>query len=130
MFPILILPILPDIKELIRNRLSAQVLLYSSLGDVPFTDDFGNLQRTFNPNEFALDAGYSRLLTDNFSGGIAFRFIYSNLTGGSYSGGIATKAGISFAADVSGYYQKRYSVFSVKMANLVLVLISRISDQK
>jgi hypothetical protein len=94
-----------------KQTLSAS-LLYSSLGDVPFTDDFGNLQRTFTPNEFAIDAGYSRLFTDHLSGGIAFRFIYSNLTGGTYSGGVATKPGISFAADVSGYYQKNISLFS------------------
>ena len=93
-------------KRLDRKQVLSASLLYSSLGDVPFTDDFGNLERTFNPNEFALDAGYSRLFTDNLSGGIAFRFIYSNLTGGSYAGGVATKPGISFAADISGYYQK------------------------
>ena len=52
--------------------------------------------------------GYSPI---HFSGGVAFRFIYSNLTGGTYSGGAATKAGISFAADVSGYYQKKYQPF-------------------
>jgi len=95
-----------------KQTISAS-LLYSSLGDVPFTDDFGNYQRTFTPNEFAIDAGYARLFTDHLSGGIAFRFIYSNLTGGSTSGGgIATKPGISFAADVSGYYQKNISLFS------------------
>ena len=59
-------------------------LLYSSLGDIPFTDDFGNLERNFKPNEFAVDLGYSRLFSEHFSGGIAFRFIYSNLTGDSY----------------------------------------------
>lgn len=87
-------------------------LLYSSLGDIPFTDDFGNIERTYKPNEFALDAGYSRLFGQNFSGGIAFRFIYSNLTGGQYSGGTATKPGISFAADLSGYYHKNVVVMS------------------
>lgn len=87
-------------------------LIYSSLGDIPFTDDFGNLERTFNPNEFAIDAGYSRLFTDNLSGGIAFRFIYSNLTGGFYAGGEATRPGISYAADISGYYQKDISLLN------------------
>ncbi|MGE5420741.1 MAG: type IX secretion system outer membrane channel protein PorV [Chloroflexota bacterium] len=81
-------------------------LLYSSLGIVPLTDDFGTPIRDINPNEFAIDMGYSRLFTDNLSGSIAFRFIYSNLTGGIYSGGVATKAGTSFAADISGYYMK------------------------
>jgi hypothetical protein len=99
-------------KRIDTKQVISASLLYSSLGDVPFTDDFGNLQRTFTPNEFAVDAGYSRLFTDKLSGGIAFRFIYSNLTGGFYSGGTATKAGTSFAADISGYYQKPISLFS------------------
>jgi hypothetical protein len=93
-----------------KKQVVSSSLLYSSLGDVPFTDEFGNLERTFTPNEFALDLGYSRLFSENFAGGIAFRFIYSNLTGGSYSGGVATKPGISFAADISGYYNKDISV--------------------
>jgi hypothetical protein len=99
-------------KRIDTKQVLSASLLYSSLGDVPFTDDFGNLERTFNPNEFALDAAYSRLFTDNLSGGVAFRFIYSNLTGGSYAGGVATKPGISFAADISSYYQKDISLFS------------------
>jgi Type IX secretion system protein PorV len=95
-----------------KKQVASGSLLYSSLGDVPFTDDFGNLERTFKPNELAFDLGYSRIFAENFSGGIAFRFIYSNLTGGSYSGGDATKPGISFAADISGYYRKDISIFS------------------
>ena len=99
-------------KRLDNKQVLSGSLLYSSLGDIPFTDDFGNLERTFNPNEFALDAAYSRIFTDNLSGGIAFRFIYSNLTGGSYAGGVATKPGISFAADISSYYQKKINLFN------------------
>jgi len=95
-----------------NKQVASGSLLYSSLGDVPFTDDFGNLERTFKPNELAFDLGYSRIFAENFSGGIAFRFIYSNLTGGSYSGGDATKPGISFAADISGYYTKDVTMFS------------------
>jgi Type IX secretion system protein PorV len=100
-------------KRIDTKQVISASLLYSSLGDVPFTDDFGNFQRNFNPNEFAVDAAYSRLFTDNLSGGIAFRFIYSNLTGGFYaSGSTATRPGLSFAADVSTYYQKKISLFS------------------
>jgi Type IX secretion system protein PorV len=99
-------------KRIDSKQVLSASLLYSSLGPVPFTDEFGNLQRTFNPNEFALDAAYSRMFTDHISGGIAFRFIYSNLTGGTYSGGVATKPGTSFAADISGYYQKKISIFT------------------
>ncbi len=99
-------------KRLDSKQVISGSLIYSSLGVVPFTDDFGNLTRTFNPNEFAVDAGYSRLFTDYLSGSIAFRFIYSNLTGGFYSGGTATKPGTSFAADISGFYQKDITLFN------------------
>ena len=94
-----------------EKQVASASLLYSSLGDVHFTDDYGNLERTFKPNELAFDLGYSRIFAEHFSGGIAFRFIYSNLTGGSYSGGDATKAGTSFAADISGYYNNTVSMF-------------------
>jgi hypothetical protein len=99
-------------KRIDTKQVVSASLLYSSLGDVPFTDDFGNLERTFTPNEFAIDAAYSRLFSEHFSGGIAFRFIYSNLTGGTYSGGVATKPGLSLAADISGYYHKNITIFS------------------
>ena len=99
-------------KRIDTKQVISASLLYSSLGDIPFTDEAGYELRTFKPNEFAVDAGYSRLFTDNFSGGIAFRFIYSNLTGGFYAGGAATKPGISFAADISGYYQKDISILN------------------
>jgi hypothetical protein len=95
-----------------KKQVASASLLYSSLGDVPFTDEFGNLERNFKPNELAFDVGYSRIFADHFSGGIVFRFIYSNLTGGTYSGGDATKAGTSFAADISGYYNNKISLFS------------------
>jgi len=94
------------------KQVASASLLYSSLGDVPFTNDFGDLERTFNPNELAFDLGYSRKFAEKFSGGIAFRFIYSNLTGGAFAGGAATKPGISFAADISGYYRSDVDLFS------------------
>ncbi|MGM0463397.1 MAG: type IX secretion system outer membrane channel protein PorV [Bacteroidota bacterium] len=87
-------------------------LLYSSLGDIPFTDNYGNIERNFRPNEFSIDAAYSRKLSDNISGSIAFRFIYSNLTGGFPAGGTETKPGISVASDISVYYVKDISLSS------------------
>jgi len=85
----------------------AATLLYFSLGNIIFTDKNGDVTGEFNPNEFAVDAAYSRKLSDDFSGGLALRYIYSNLTGGYYieSAG-QSKAGQSIAADVSVYYQK------------------------
>jgi hypothetical protein len=99
-------------KRIDTKQVFAASLIYSSLGRVQLTDEFGNQLRDINPNEFAIDACYSRLFTENLSGGITFRFIYSNLTSGASSGGEVTKAGISFAADISGYYQKKISILS------------------
>jgi len=99
-------------KRIDSRQVVASSLFYSSLGDIPFTDDFGNLQRVFIPTEFAIDAAYARLFGENFSGGIAFRFIYSNLTGGFASGGTETHPGVSFAADVSGLYRKETEILN------------------
>jgi hypothetical protein len=87
-------------------------LIYSSLGNVSFTDDFGSLIRDYKPNEWSFDLGYSRIFTDNLSGGIAFRFIYSNLTGGFPSGETDTKPGTSVAADISLFYKKKLDILS------------------
>ncbi len=79
-------------------------LRYFSLGDIKFTDETGNALGDFRPAEFAVDIAYARKLSDRFSGGIAARYIYSNLTGGIDVSGAGTRAGTSFAVDVSGFY--------------------------
>lgn len=82
-------------------------LRYFSLGNVTFTDVSGGVIGNYNPNEFAIDAGYSMKLIDKLSMGVAFRFIYSNLTLGQSVGGQATKPGIAGAGDISLYYENR-----------------------
>lgn len=86
------------------RQVLAASLMYSSLGEIQFTDDYGNYQRDYNPNEFSVDVAYSRLFSEHWSGGVAMRFIYSNITGGMTVGTTETKAGIAFAADASAYY--------------------------
>jgi hypothetical protein len=81
-------------------------LLYFSLGDITFTDEFGGELGTYNPNEFSLDATYSRKFSEVISGAVAARFIYSNLTQGQFVQGAETSAGTSIAADVAVYYEK------------------------
>ena len=53
----------------------------------------------------ALDAGYSRLFTDNFSGGVVFRYIHSDLTSGQIVDGQESRPGIAVGADLGFYYQ-------------------------
>lgn len=78
-------------------------LRYFSLGEILFTDEIGNPLSYYNPYEFAIDGTYARKFSEKWSGGVAARFIYSNLTSGQYVGGSESSAGISVAADVSIY---------------------------
>jgi hypothetical protein len=89
-----------------KKQVVSGSLRYLTYGKIDFTDETGATQVSVNPNEWAVDLGYSRLLSDNFSGGISFRFIYSNLTHGFQSQNEDTRPGISIAADISGFYHK------------------------
>jgi hypothetical protein len=93
-------------KRINERQVLAASLLYFSLGNINFTGETGEPMGSYKPNEFSVDACYAYKFTDNFSGGIAFRYIYSNLTGGIYVGGAQSKAGQSVAADVSIMYNK------------------------
>lgn len=85
-------------------------LRYFSMGQMNFTDEQGRPISTHNPNEFAIDVGYSRKFMNGFSGGVGFRFIRSDLTGGVAQANQMSKAGISYAADVTLYYEKPLAV--------------------
>lgn len=95
-----------------KKQVLSSSLIYSSLGRVKVTDDFGTELLDINPNELAFDVGYSRKFAEKFSGGVAFRFIYSNITQGVTSGSEQTYPGISFAADISGYYRNKINLLS------------------
>ncbi|WPQ64655.1 type IX secretion system outer membrane channel protein PorV [Chitinophaga sancti] len=82
-------------------------LRYFSLGTINFTDINGTPTSDFRPREYALDAGYSRKLSDNFSVAIAARYIYSNLASGDVNGQVI-KPGTAFATDLSLYYTKDF----------------------
>ncbi len=97
-------------SKLKNDQAIAGSLRYFSLGNITFTDVNGNVIRDFKPNEFALDVAYSRKLGENFSGGIALRYIHSNLTGGTQVEGSDSKAGNTVAADISIYHQKDIKV--------------------
>ncbi|KPL09924.1 MAG: hypothetical protein AMS26_22190 [Bacteroides sp. SM23_62] len=89
-----------------EKQVVSAALRYFSLGQIVFTDNYGTPQGIYVPNEFAIDAGYSRLLTDNFSGGIVFRFIRSDLTGRQIVGGSDSKAAMAIAGDLGFFYRK------------------------
>ena len=76
-------------------------LRYFSAGEVDFRDQYNQPLGAYNPNEWAIDATYSRLLGDYLSGAVAGRFIYSNLIQNQAD---YARAGISVAADIGLYY--------------------------
>jgi len=84
----------------------ASSLRFFTLGEIMFTNIEGGLEGIYKPTEWSFDATYSRKFSKNWSGAVAGRFIYSNLTQGQNVGGAETSAGISIAADVAVYYTK------------------------
>ncbi len=95
---------LTGFKRLDDMQTISASLRYFTMGDITFRDMAGQEQYTGRPNEFAIDAAYSRVLSDHFSGAVAFRYIRSDLTSG-YSEDNSYTAGSSFAADLAFYYQ-------------------------
>ena len=74
---------------------------YFSLGNIQFTDNMGNDLQTYRPREFAVDAGYSRKLSESLGLGISLRYINSNLASGQSASGSTYKSGIAVAGDLS-----------------------------
>ncbi|MBQ6085572.1 MAG: type IX secretion system outer membrane channel protein PorV [Bacteroidaceae bacterium] len=72
-------------------------LRFFSLGEV-FVSDMDDM--TINPYEMAIDAGYSRMLSECFSMGVNMRFIYSDIK---YDYTAESSAGKAFAADIALY---------------------------
>ena len=81
-------------------------LRYFSLGDIQFTDQFGQLQGSGKPREFGVDLGYSRKLSESTGLGLALKYINSNLAAGASSANGNYKAGSAVAADL-GFYHNR-----------------------
>ncbi|MDR2556243.1 MAG: type IX secretion system outer membrane channel protein PorV [Bacteroidales bacterium] len=81
-------------------------LLYFGMGQVNFRQTAEDPEIPYYPNEFAIDAAYSRKLIDELSLSVTGRFIYSNLTLGQTVGGIETKSALAGAVDIGLFYTK------------------------
>lgn len=86
------------------NQAISASLRYFSLGEVNTSEGDGIVGQSLNPYEMSFDIGYSRKLSEKFSMGVVFRYIYSALGfSESYAGDQNTGAS-AFSADISGYY--------------------------
>lgn len=86
------------------NQALSASLRYFSLGEVNTSTGEGIDAQSINPYELSIDLGYSRKLSEKFSMGIAFRYIYSDLGFSTSYAGDQTNGASAFAADISGYY--------------------------
>lgn len=92
-------------KKINRFSTVGASLRYFSLGEINFTDNNGQSIGNFTPNEWALDVAYGMQLNQQFSFGMALRYINSNLTQGITVQGQDTRAARTVAADLSAYYR-------------------------
>jgi hypothetical protein len=90
-------------KKLADQGVLAGAIRYFSLGEIKLTDNNGDPQGDFSPNEFAIDAAYSRKFGETFSLGTAIRYARSSLSNGLFSAGDVLRPTSAFAADVSAY---------------------------
>lgn len=99
---------------------------FFSLGNVLIRKEPGDNGQNIKPYDLAVDVSYSRMLTKNFSMGVALRFIWSDLTGGYSADGEYVEPGWSIAADISGYYGQKvdfdwgkgYGAFGFNISNI------------
>jgi hypothetical protein len=107
-------------KKLSKNQAVGASLRYFTLGNITFTDEAGSVIRDFKPNEFAVDVSYGQKFGEKLSGGIALRFVNSNLTGGTNVPGGESRPGRALAADVSVFYSNPDIKIGGKKSNLNL----------
>jgi hypothetical protein len=74
-------------------------LRYFSLGEVIYRQSYIDVGYGIQPYEMAFDLGYSRMLGNRFSMGVAMRYVLSDLMSDE------DRAGSAFAADISAYYK-------------------------
>jgi len=106
--PDIALAYLTGYNKINDNSAWSAALRYFSLGSIIFTDETGAHLGVYEPNEYTFDFGYGMKFNNNISGGVAMRYIYSNLTGGQDVQGLATEAGTAFAVDLSTYYESDF----------------------
>ncbi|MFM2196069.1 MAG: hypothetical protein RL092_1669 [Bacteroidota bacterium] len=105
-------------KKINKNQAIGGSLRYFTLGNITFTDEMGSVIMPFKPAEFAVDFTFAQKLSKNFSGGLALRYVNSNLTGRTNVQGAESKPGQTVAVDISTFYTNDKIKFAGKKAKL------------
>ena len=83
---------------------------YFSLGEIELRADEFSEALIENPNELTFDVSYALRLSDQFSMGVALRYLRSDLKISAIDPN--SKAAGSFGVDISGYYQSEEEAYS------------------
>jgi len=88
------------------NQAISASLRYFNLGNINYTNGFGDPVGDGKPREFSFDVGYSRRLSTDLSIGATLRYISSNIAAGAPNEGGAYSPGNAFAGDIGLFYSK------------------------
>ncbi|WP_434036837.1 type IX secretion system outer membrane channel protein PorV [Formosa sp. 4Alg 33] len=83
---------------------------YFSLGEIEFVDNASSIPYDVKPYELAVDVSYALKLSDQFSMGVAMRYMRSDLRL-NLGNNDASAAG-TFGVDISGYYQSEEEAYN------------------
>lgn len=86
-------------------------LRYFTLGTIQLMDASANSLGTYAPNELAVDGAFARRFNNNFSIGIALRYISSSFMNNQFVNNQQRHAATGLGVDVSGYYKKEATLF-------------------
>jgi hypothetical protein len=91
-----------------NNQSFSASLRYFNLGQIDYKDQFAIDLGTGYPREYAVDAGYSRKLSNYMSAGVTFRLIHSNIANGpsAVPGSQQVNPATTFGTDIGWYYKK------------------------
>lgn len=86
-------------------------LRYFSLGSIQLTDVNGLSQGLYSPYELGIDFAFARQFSDDFSMGIAARYIRSSFSNGLFVNGQQLQPATGFATDLSACYKNPITLF-------------------
>lgn len=104
-------------------------LLYFSLGDIQFTGENGEDRGKGRPKEYAFTGVYSRKLTENFSIGLDFKFVLSDLATGQVVNNKIVSAAKTLAGGFSMFYIKDLVFGETKNTLTAGLVISNIGNK-
>jgi hypothetical protein len=84
---------------------------YFNIGKVDIYDENLNSLGSYRPNEFSFEGAYSRKFGENFSLGLALKYIHSGINSGTWVEGEQTQAVDAVAAGASLFYTKKTQQF-------------------